>query len=140
MPWTKDDGTTGEGVFNGDMGVVTEIDRPGGALYVHIDDKDVLYDFEHASSELELAYAVTVHKSQGNEFPAVIIPVLKPPKQLCYRNLLYTGVTRAKQLLILVGQRGIVGAMIENDRKTRRYTGLKYFLENQDQGEKQRTF
>ena len=140
LPWTKDDGTTGEGVFNGDMGVVTEIDRPGGALYVHIDDKDVLYDFEHASSELELAYAVTVHKSQGNEFPAVIIPVLKPPKQLCYRNLLYTGVTRAKQLLILVGQRGIVGAMIENDRKTRRYTGLKYFLENQDQGEKQRTF
>ena len=129
LPWTKDDGTTGEGVFNGDMGVVTEIDRPGGALHVHIDDKDVLYDFEHASTELEPAYAITVHKSQGNEFPAVIIPVLKPPKQLCYRNLLYTGVTRAKQLLILVGQRGVVDAMIENDRKTRRYTGLKYFLE-----------
>lgn len=130
LPWTKEDGTTGEGVFNGDMGVVTEIDRPGGALHVHIDDKDVLYDFEHASTELEPAYAVTVHKSQGNEFPAVIIPVLKPPKQLCYRNLLYTGVTRAKQLLILVGQRGVVDAMIENDRKTRRYTGLKYFLKN----------
>lgn len=131
LPWTKDDDTTGEGVFNGDMGVVTEIDRPGGALHVHIDDKDVLYDFEHASMELEPAYAVTVHKSQGNEFPAVIIPVLKPPKQLCYRNLLYTGVTRAKQLLILVGQRGVVDAMIENDRKTRRYTGLKYFLEEE---------
>ena len=132
LPWTRDDGTTGEGVFNGDMGVITDIDRPGGSMHVRVDDRDVLYDFEHASNELEPAYAVTVHKSQGNEFPAVIIPVLKPPRQLCYRNLLYTGVTRAKQLLILVGQRGVVSAMIENDRKTRRYTGLKHFLEREE--------
>ena len=61
-----------------------------------------------------------------------MIPVLGPPKQLCYRNLLYTGVTRAKQLLILVGQRGVIDAMIENDRKTRRYTGLKWFLRNEE--------
>ncbi len=131
LPWTRDDDTGGEGVFNGDMGVITEIDRSGGALHVRIDEKDVLYDFEHAANELELAYAVTVHKSQGNEFPAVVLPVLRPPAQLCYRNLLYTGVTRAKQLLILVGQRGVIDAMIENDRKTRRYTGLKYFLEQE---------
>ena len=128
LPWTKEDDTSGEGVFNGDMGVVTEIDRPGGVLRVQIDDKEVLYDFEHASNELEPAYAVTVHKSQGNEFTAVVIPVLKPPMQLCYRNLLYTAVTRAKKLLILVGTRGTIEAMVENDRKTRRYTGLARFL------------
>ena len=127
LPWTKEDDTSGEGVFNGDMGVVTEIDRPGGVLRVQIDDKEVLYDFEHASNELEPAYAVTVHKSQGNEFTAVVIPVLKPPMQLCYRNLLYTAVTRAKKLLILVGTRGTIEAMVENDRKTRRYTGLARF-------------
>ena len=134
LPWIKDDSTSGEGVFNGDMGVITEIDRPGGAIHVRIDDKDVLYDFEHAATELEPAYAVTVHKSQGNEFPAVVIPVLGPPRQLCYRNLLYTGVTRAKQLLILVGRRGVIDAMVENNRKTRRYTGLKWFLQNQEEG------
>ena len=128
LPWTKEDDTSGEGVFNGDMGVVTEIDRPGGVLRVQIDDKEVLYDFEHASNELEPAYAVTVHKSQGSEFTAVVIPVLKPPMQLCYRNLLYTAVTRAKKLLILVGTRGTIEAMVENDRKTRRYTGLARFL------------
>ena len=128
LPWTKEDDTSGVGVFNGDMGVVTEIDRPGGVLRVQIDDKEVLYDFEHASNELEPAYAVTVHKSQGNEFTAVVIPVLKPPMQLCYRNLLYTAVTRAKKLLILVGTRGTIEAMVENDRKTRRYTGLARFL------------
>ncbi len=128
LPWARDDDTGGEGVFNGDMGVITEIDKPGGAIHVRIDDKDVLYDFERAGNELEPAYAVTVHKSQGNEFTAVVIPVLRPPAQLCYRNLLYTGVTRAKQLLILVGQQGVIGAMIENDRKTRRYTGLGKFL------------
>lgn len=132
LPWTREDGTSGQGIFNGDMGVITEIDRPGGAIHVHIDDKDALYDFEHASTELEPAYAVTIHKSQGNEFPAVVIPVLRPPFQLCYRNLLYTGVTRAKQLLILVGQRSVISAMIENDRKTRRYTGLKWFLQREE--------
>ena len=133
LPWTRDDDTSGEGVFNGDMGVITEIDKPGGVLHVHIDDKDVLYDFERAGDELEPAYAVTVHKSQGNEFTAVVIPVLRPPAQLCYRNLLYTGVTRAKQLLILAGQQGVVEDMIENDRKTRRYTGLAHFLEEENE-------
>lgn len=132
LPWAKDDGTTGEGVFNGDMGIVTEIDKPGGVIHVRIDDKDVVYDLEVAGNELEPAYAVTVHKSQGNEFTAVVIPVLRPPSQLCYRNLIYTGVTRAKKLLILVGQADVIDAMIENDRKTRRYTGLSWFLTETD--------
>ncbi len=135
LPWTREDGSGGEGVFNGDMGVVIGIDRPGGTICVHIDDKDVTYDFERAGNELEPAYAVTVHKSQGNEFTAVVIPVLRPPMQLCYRNLLYTGVTRAKQLLILVGQQAVIEAMIENDRKTRRYTGLARFLESGEEAE-----
>jgi len=133
LPWVREDGTSGEGVFNGDMGVITEIDRPGAAIRVQVDDREVLYDFEHASNELEPAYAVTVHKSQGNEFTAVVIPVLDPPSQLRYRNLLYTGVTRAKQLLILVGKQPTIAAMIENDRKTRRYTGLGRFLAKQEE-------
>ena len=128
LPWVKEDDTSGQGVFNGDMGIVTEIDRAGGVIKVKIDDKEVMYNFEHAALELEPAYAVTVHKSQGNEFTAVIIPVFRTPPQLCYRNLLYTAVTRAKQLLILVGQRSIIEAMVENDRKTRRYTGLLNLL------------
>ncbi len=134
LPWTKEDDTSGQGVFNGDMGVITRIDRAGGVIEVRIDDKDVLYDLEHAASELEPAYAATVHKSQGNEFTAVVMPVLRVPGQLCYRNLLYTGVTRAKQLLILVGQQGVVSAMIANDKKTRRYTGLARFLKREDKG------
>lgn len=133
LPWVREDDTGGQGVFNGDMGVITDIDKPGGVLRVQIDDKEVLYDFDHASRELELAYAVTVHKSQGNEFTAVVIPVLKTPVQLCYRNLLYTAVTRAKKLLILVGRREVISSMIENDRKTRRYTGLLRFLTEQNE-------
>lgn len=128
LPWEKDDGTSGEGIFNGDMGIITEIDRAGGVIKVVIDDKLVTYEFEHAAEELEPAYAVTVHKSQGNEFAAVVMPVLATNPMLCYRNLFYTGITRAKNLLILVGSRGTIGAMVENDRKTRRYTGLLHFL------------
>lgn len=132
LPWSRQDGSAGEGVFNGDMGVVTRVDRAAGVLEVRIDDRDVLYDLERAGNELEPAYAVTVHKSQGNEFTAVVIPVLHPPYQLCYRNLLYTGVTRAKRLLILVGQQSVIAEMIANDKKTRRYTGLGRFLRQEE--------
>lgn len=127
LPWTRSDGTTGEGVFNGDVGILVEIDKAAGALTVAIDDKMVLYDTDHAN-ELELAYAATVHKSQGNEFQAVILPMFPGPKQLQYRNLLYTAVTRAKSLLILVGEEGTIQNMVANDRKTRRYSGLLRFL------------
>ena len=128
LVWEKDDGTSGAGVFNGDMGVITGIDPPAAAIYVQMDDKTVSYSYEHAYAELELAYAVTVHKSQGNEFPAVIIPLLGTVPMLCYRNLFYTAITRAKKLLILVGTKKIVSAMVENDRKTKRYTGLPYMF------------
>ena len=127
LPWSRSDGTTGEGVFNGDVGILVEIDKAAGALTVAIDDKMVLYDTDHAN-ELELAYAATVHKSQGNEFQAVILPMFPGPQQLQYRNLLYTAVTRAKSLLILVGEEGTIQKMVANDRKTRRYSGLLRFL------------
>jgi exodeoxyribonuclease V alpha subunit len=123
MPWTRDDGSYGEGVFNGDLGVLVQIDRRASTIAVRMEDRTVVYEKETAR-ELELAYAMTVHKSQGNEFPAVVIPMFRGAPQLCYRNLLYTAVTRAKTLLILVGRAETVRQMVANDRKTRRYTGL----------------
>ena len=135
LPWTKSDGTTGEGVFNGDIGVLLDIDKHAGTLTVQMDDRFILYDKDNVG-ELELAYAMTVHKSQGNEFQAVIIPIFSGSPQLSYRNLLYTAITRAKKILILVGTEGAVQKMVNNNRKTRRYSGLYYFLtgENQDAG------
>lgn len=127
LPWTKFDGTGGEGVFNGDLGVLCGIDRRASTLTVQMEDKVVLYELESAG-ELELAYAMTVHKSQGNEFTAVVMPMFPGAPQLYYRNLLYTAITRAKSLLILVGVQRTVRTMVENDKKTRRYTGLYYFL------------
>ena len=128
LPWEKADGSAGQGVFNGDMGVIKEIDRAAGVIRVVMDERLVTYDTDKAGSELEHAYAVTVHKSQGNEFPAVIIPLYRCTPKLCYRNLLYTGVTRAKKLLILIGQRDVVRKMVENDSKTKRFTGLDKFI------------
>ena len=125
-PWEKDDGTLGEGVYNGDVGILLEVDRTGSAA-VRYDDKVAAYDLE-SIGDLELAYAVTVHKSQGSEFEAVVMPMYPGPRQLYYRNLLYTGVTRAKNLLVMVGTPKTVERMVENNRKTKRYTGLCYFL------------
>lgn len=127
LPWTKYDGTSGEGVFNGDLGVLCGIDRRASTVTVQMDERIVLYELESAN-ELELAYAMTVHKSQGNEFPAVVMPMYPGAPQLYYRNLLYTAITRAKSLLILVGTQKTVQTMVDNDKKTRRYTGLYYFL------------
>jgi exodeoxyribonuclease V alpha subunit len=103
-----------------------------------MDDRFVLYDKDNAG-ELELAYAMTVHKSQGNEFQAVIIPMFSGAPQLSYRNLLYTAITRAKNLLILVGTENAIQKMVENDRKTRRYSGLYYFLTGENENESERT-
>ena len=127
LPWTKLDGTSGEGVFNGDLGVLCGIDRRASIVTVQMDDRIVLYELE-AATELELAYAMTVHKSQGNEFTAVVMPMYPGAPQLYYRNLLYTAITRAKSLLILAGTQKTIQTMVENDRKTRRYSGLYYFL------------
>lgn len=125
--WEKEDGTTGEGVFNGDVGILLKIDRSASSLVVQFDDRTAVYELESAS-DLELAYAVTIHKSQGSEFEAVVMPMYPGPRQLYYRNLLYTGVTRAKSLLVMVGVRRTVAVMVENNRRTKRYSGLYPFL------------
>ena len=126
--WTRSEEEDGTGVFNGHIGILEEINRSKGYLSVRFDDRLALYT-ESDAADLELAYAVTVHKSQGSEYPCVILPVLGIPPQLCYRNLLYTAVTRAKQLLVMVGSASLVEAMVENDKRTLRYTALRPFLE-----------
>ena len=126
IPWTSSD-KEGLGVFNGDIGVLDKIDEGAHMLYVRFDDKTAEYPFE-GSAELEHAYAVTVHKSQGSEFEAVVMPVSGVVEQLAYRNLLYTAVTRAKNLMILVGSRKTVEKMVANDSKAKRYSALKSFI------------
>ncbi len=127
LQWQRDNGEIGYGVYNGDVGYITLIDIKGGIIKVKFDDKTATY-FAENIGELELAYAVTVHKSQGSEFECVILPLLDTPPQLLYRNLLYTAVTRAKKLLIVVGSENTYNKMAENNRKTLRYTLLKEFL------------
>ncbi len=128
IEWTRDGGEKGLGVFNGDVGIIRAVNRRDGTLTCIFDDKTVVYSFD-AARQLEPAFAVTVHKSQGSEYPAVILALGGVPRRLCYRNLLYTAVTRAKELLVLVGERNVVTAMVANDRKMLRYTGLRSFLE-----------
>ena len=127
IPWKRDSGESGEGVFNGDVGILIGIDRSTSSLLVAFDDKVAVYNFENAS-ELELAYAITIHKSQGSEFEVVIMPMFRGAPQLSYRNLLYTGVTRAKSMIIMVGVKDEVYKMVENNRKTKRFSGLYNFL------------
>lgn len=127
IPWEKQDGTTGEGVFNGDVGILCEVNKVSSTLKVQYDDKTAIYDIE-SIGDIELAYATTVHKSQGSEFEAVIIPMYAGAPQLYYRNLLYTAVTRAKKLLIMVGNEQTVQKMVDNNKRTKRYSGLKEFL------------
>lgn len=114
----------GQGIFNGDMGIVTEINTYDETLEVEYDEhRKVKYPFEMAE-ELELAYAITVHKSQGSEYPAVIIPLLQGPRLLYNRNLLYTAVTRAKKCLTIVGSEQVFQEMIRNKSEQNRYTSL----------------
>lgn len=130
MEWTKNtDGTAGMGVFNGDIGVITAINLPGECMEIDFDDRHVIYDMKMLD-ELEHAYAITVHKSQGSEYPIVIIPVYAAPAMLLCRNLLYTAVTRARRMVILVGRREIVKTMVDNNRQSMRYTGLCRMLQN----------
>lgn len=130
MGWKKRrDFSEGQGVFNGDVGFIEKIDKEFNQMTVIFDeDKYVTYDFAQLD-ELELAYAVTVHKSQGSEFPIVIMPVSWFPPVLATRNLLYTAVTRGKQVVVLVGSENKMNAMIDNNRIKMRYSGLKFRLE-----------
>ncbi len=114
----------GSGIFNGDIGIIRQINEYAHEVVVEYDEhRQVTYAFAQLD-EIELAYAVTIHKSQGSEYPAVIMPLLTGPKMLFNRNLLYTGVTRAKNCVTILGSRQTVEEMIENDHQNRRYTGL----------------
>ena len=119
--WTKD-GRSGLGIYNGDMGIIEKITSDG--LTIDFDGRIVQYDLD-TTEQLELAYAVTIHKSQGSEFDVVIIPVLNTFKKLSYRSLLYTAITRAKKLLIIVGSQKELFAMVDNNRTFIRYTNQK---------------
>lgn len=126
IPGSNDDG---QGIFNGDVGFIKAVDNEYGKITVIYDDeKYVEYDFTQLD-ELELAYAVTVHKSQGSEFPIVVMPVSWFPPMLATRNLLYTAVTRGKQVVVLVGMENRLDAMVDNDRIKMRYSGLRPRLE-----------
>jgi exodeoxyribonuclease V alpha subunit len=123
IEWKKDDGTDGNGIFNGDIGVIFDIDLKNQSMDIVFDDRSVQYDFS-LLEELEHAYAITVHKSQGSEYPIVIIPAYRAPEMLLTRNMLYTALTRAQKMVIIVGEREIVRTMVENNRQSLRYTGL----------------
>ena len=127
--WRKRrDFSEGEGIFNGDVGYIESIDREYNTMTVVFDeDRVVQYEFSMLD-ELELAYALTVHKSQGSEFPIVVMPVSWFPPVLATRNLMYTAVTRGKKVVVLVGMENRMNAMIENNRIAMRYSGLKYRL------------
>ena len=117
-------GKSGEGIFNGDIGIIEEINSKERYVKIIFDeDKQTKYEFSQLE-EIELAYSVTVHKSQGNEFPAVIMPMYHSSTMLMSRNLLYTALTRAKELVVLVGQREVMYKMIQNNRENDRRCGL----------------
>ncbi len=126
---SKDD--EGDGIFNGDIGFIELIDMRNDAIVIDFAGKRATYSKEQLQ-EIELAYAVTVHKSQGSEFDAVIMPVIAVNNKLCYRNLLYTAVTRAKKLMILVGTEACVNSMIDNCKAQLRYSALKNFMLDND--------
>lgn len=116
----------GVGVFNGDMGLVVEINLFTEKVKVIFDDQRMVYYDFSGLDELELAYAVTIHKSQGSEYPVVVMPMFKGPTMLLNRNLLYTGITRARQYVVLVGDDQVVARMIENNKEMKRNSALKY--------------
>ena len=125
--WNRIGGEQGVGAYNGDIGIVESINMRDRSMVVRMDDRRLIYPAENLN-ELEIAYAITVHKSQGSEFPAVILPVAQVPPRLCYRNLFYTGVTRARKLCIVAGRRDVANRMMGNVRQNLRYSGLAHLL------------
>src|SRR5262249_24665389 len=110
-------------VFNGDVGIVERVDLIEQQVAIRFDDRVVKYDFGELD-EVSLAYAITIHKSQGSEFPAIVIPLATQHYMLLQRNLIYTGVTRGKKLVVVIGQKKALGIAVRNDRPQRRYSGL----------------
>ncbi|MDR2530500.1 MAG: ATP-dependent RecD-like DNA helicase [Oscillospiraceae bacterium] len=123
LSWKRQSGEVGEGVFNGDVGTVTEISPRLQSLTVDFEDKLVEYAFEQLT-EIEHAFATTVHKAQGSEYRAVVLALMNVPRTLASRSILYTAVTRARELLVIVGDENAVAAMTQNDRPHRRFSAL----------------
>ena len=125
--WEKEDGTVGVGMFNGDVGRILQIDDGGEWLTVDFDGRSALYSVEMLS-EIDLAYAQTVHKAQGSEYRCVVLCAMPAAQSLMVRGVLYTAITRARELLVVVGDDAVLRAMAENDRRQRRYSGLRWRL------------
>ena len=120
---------TGTGVFNGELGTILKIDEENKQVKIQYDDEKIAwYDFAELD-QIELAYSITIHKAQGSEFDVVILPIFPSSPMLLTRNLLYTGITRAKKLLIVVGYDTVITSMIQNNEIKKRNTGLAYMLE-----------
>ena len=122
--WEKDDGTAGSGIFNGDVGIIQDIDSSGELIVLRFDDRTATYTAD-LLSQLDMAYAITVHKSQGSEYPAVILVSAPAAPSLMVRGVLYTAITRARRMLIMVGDDTVPAKMAANDRQQRRYSGLR---------------
>ena len=132
LEWMRGD-EFGEGVFNGDMGIIRAIDREAKTMEVELDDgRMVEYAFEDCD-QLDMAYAISVHKSQGSEYPAVVLPIMGGAPMLMTRNLLYTALTRAKRMVVLVGSERSICSMVDNDRIDTRYGCLKQRLKEEKQ-------
>lgn len=126
IEWEQE-GEIGNGIFNGEMGKVTKISNITETVEACFDGKIARYSFQELE-QIEHSYAITVHKSQGSEFDVVILPIVRSAPMLLTRNLLYTAITRAKKLLILVGSKDVVSFMIRNSDAKVRNTGLEYKL------------
>ena len=132
--WEKADGTVGTGIFNGDVGVIREIDPSGELITLQFDDRTCVYTAD-LLNQLDMAYAMTVHKAQGSEYRAVVLASTAVAPALMVRGVLYTAITRARELLILVGDDIVPGQMAANDKQQRRYSGLRRRLrEEADHG------
>ena len=125
--WEKPDGTVGTGMFNGDVGKILEIDASGEWLVMDFDGRSAVYGVEMLS-EVDLAYAQTIHKAQGSEYRCVVLSAMPSAPSLMVRGVLYTALTRARELLVVVGDDAAIRAMAENDRQQRRYSGLRWRL------------
>ena len=125
--WQKEDGTAGTGIFNGDVGKIAKIDPSGELLEIVFDDRTATYTSDMLA-ELDMAYAMTVHKAQGSEYRGVVFIGAPCAPSLMVRGVLYTAITRARELLVIVGDDSAVNKMAENDRRSRRYSGLKWRL------------
>jgi len=125
--YETDKGEIGNGIYNGDIGIVKSIDKRAEMMYIQYDDRHASYPLDQAD-DLDFAYAITAHKSQGSEFECVVLVLYDTPKTLLYRNLLYTAITRAKKLLVIVGNADRIDDMLCNTSKNSRFSGLKYLI------------